>query len=103
MHEEALFRDLRRKLEELGREHRGERITRVRIWVGALSHVSAPMIQDRWPGIVADTPARSACLEVEVSTDPHDPRAEGIVLADIDLVEASAAPSLPPPHQGGRP
>jgi hydrogenase nickel incorporation protein HypA/HybF len=85
MHEEALAADLRRKLEELGRSDPALRIVRVRLWVGALSHLAEPALRDLWPRIAGGTRAESARLDVEVSDDPADPRAQGVVLVSIDV------------------
>ncbi|MFZ0700042.1 MAG: hydrogenase/urease maturation nickel metallochaperone HypA [Thermoplasmata archaeon] len=87
MHEEVLFRDLRRKLEEIAREERVTEISRVSVWVGALSHVSEETLRSRWPMTVEGTAARSSRLEVQISTDVNDPRAAGIVLTHVDVVD----------------
>jgi len=89
MHEEALLRDLRRKLEEIGRDHPGERIRRVTLRVGALSHLTAPALRARWAETTARTPAESSELVVEVGRDPHDPGALGVVLASVALTGPS--------------
>ncbi len=87
MHEEALLRDLRRELLEVARRERVDRITRVRLRVGALCHVSPETLRSRWRELVADTPARDAALEIESSPDPRDSRAQDVVLADVVVEE----------------
>jgi hydrogenase nickel incorporation protein HypA/HybF len=87
MHEEALLRDLRRKLEELAHQERASRITRVALWVGALAHVTPDTLRARWPETVAGTAAQGSALEIESSTDIHDPRAGGIVLTHVDVAD----------------
>ena len=83
MHEEAMVRDLRAKFVELGRERPSERIVRVSMWVGALSHLTAPELSSLWEKVTEGTPAEGAQLSVEASGDLHDPRAHGIVLRDV--------------------
>ncbi len=85
MHEEALLRDLRRKVQELAKLEPGAEISRVALWVGALSHVTEETLRSRWPTVVEGTSARTARLEVEVSNDLDDPRASGIVLVELDV------------------
>ena len=85
MHEEALLRDLRRKIRELAELERGEEISRVSLWVGALSHVTEEMLRSRCPTVVEGTPAQRAQLDVEVSEDLDDPRAGGIVLVKVSV------------------
>lgn len=85
MHEEALAADLHRKLEELAGPDPSLRIVRVRLWVGALSHLTEPTLRGLWPRIAGGTRAEDARLEIEVSGDPADPRAQGVVLASVDV------------------
>ncbi len=85
MHEEVLLRDLVQKVEEVTRAQGALRVTRVRLWVGALSHFSEGALRSRWPGAVQGTPAEASCLEVEVSEDPNDPRATGLLLVSLDV------------------
>jgi len=85
LHEEALLQDLRHKIEELARAHGAGRIGRVSLWVGALSHVTEAHLRKEWPRVVRGTAAEGAVLEVESSTDPEDPRAQGVVLASLSL------------------
>lgn len=88
MHEETLLRDLRAEIDRLGRRSAPARITGVDLWVGALSHVTEGTLRTRWPDVVAGSPAESAELRVEVSDDVTDPRARGVVLRSVRVVEA---------------
>lgn len=90
MHESALLRDLRRQVLATAD---GRPVTRVRLWVGALSHVTEPMLQEHWAELVDGTPASGATLDVEVSADLDDPRAQGVVLRSLDVAEGSAGPT----------
>jgi len=87
MHEEAVLNDLRRKLIEVTSREAVPRVSRVRLWVGALSHVSEEQLRRQWSRVVGGTVAQSAALEVTASQDPTDPRAQGIVLQSIDVEE----------------
>ena len=93
MHEETLLRDLRRKVQEVARREGQVPIRRVRVWIGALSHVRASTLEERWPEVVAGTPAQGSRLEVEVSDDPTDPVAQGIRLVEL-TVDDGAPPVL---------
>lgn len=97
MHEEALLKDLHRKLAELAAEHPGERITRVTLSVGALSHLTDHGVRSRWAETVRDTGAEDARLELRQRNDPSDPLALGIVLESIGL---EPTPSLAKPVRG---
>jgi hydrogenase nickel incorporation protein HypA/HybF len=90
MHEEAMLKDLRRKLVEVTAREGGPRVARVRLWVGALSHVSEEQLRRQWPRVVDGTPAESASLDVTSSKDIEDPRAQGLVLLSIDVEESGS-------------
>ena len=83
MHEEAMLRDLRRKIVQVGEQEGGHRILRVSLWVGALAHVDEAQLRSRWPQTVEGTLAEGARLTVSTSPDATDPRAQGIVLTDV--------------------
>ncbi|HXY47322.1 MAG TPA: hydrogenase maturation nickel metallochaperone HypA [Thermoplasmata archaeon] len=85
MHEEAMVRDLVRKVEEVARSEGGIRVTRVRLWVGALSHLTARGLRDRWPVATRQTAAEGSDLDLTVSSDPRDPRSTDIVLESVDV------------------
>jgi hydrogenase nickel incorporation protein HypA/HybF len=91
VHETGMFRDLLRKIEEVADLERARRVTRVRLWVGALSHLTAAQLREQWPTVTRGTVAEGAALEVAVSRDPADPRAQGVVLTSVD-VDPSPAP-----------
>jgi hydrogenase nickel incorporation protein HypA/HybF len=84
MHEEALLRDLLRKVDEVARDQGIPRVVRVRLWVGALSHFSEPQLRARWALAVPGTVAAEAELLVDVSLDPDDPRASRVILTSLD-------------------
>ncbi|MGA7861697.1 MAG: hydrogenase maturation nickel metallochaperone HypA [Thermoplasmata archaeon] len=90
MHEEAMLQDLRRKLVEVAGREGAPRVARVRLWVGALSHVSEEQLRRQWPRVVEGTPAQSAALDVTASRDLEDPRAQGLVLMSIDVEQGGS-------------
>ncbi|HYA70606.1 MAG TPA: hydrogenase/urease maturation nickel metallochaperone HypA [Thermoplasmata archaeon] len=90
MHEEALLHDVVRKAEEVVRREGPGRVTRVRLWVGARSHLAGPEFEARWAHAVSGTVLSGAPIEVELSEDRSDPNAESILLRSLDI-----DPSLP--------
>ena len=94
MHEAALLRDLVRKVSEVADASAPSRVRRVRLWVGALSHLTAQHLTEGW-GIAAEgTPAADAAIEVVTSTDLADPRAQGVVLLSVDIADARPVDGL---------
>ena len=87
MHEEAILHDLVRKVEEIARTNGSARVRCVRIWVGALAHLSEHQARHRWTTLTQGTVAEGSRLEVELSSDLADPQAAGVVLRSLDAEE----------------
>ena len=85
MHEEAQLHDVIRKAEEVARREGAERVTRVRLWVGARSHLAGPELRERWAHAVTGTSLAGAEVEIELSPDRLDPNAEHVMLRSLDV------------------
>lgn len=85
MHEEAMLRDVVRKAEEVARAEGPARVTRVRLWVGARSHLGGPELKERWANAVHGTALSGAEVEVETSSDGDDANAERVILRSLDV------------------
>jgi Zn finger protein HypA/HybF involved in hydrogenase expression len=94
VHEEALLRDLRRKLEEIGRAEGGGPIRQVRIRLGPLAHVTPETLRSRWGDVVGGTPAAAAQLVLESPTDLTSTDASQVELVDVVVDD-------PPPRPRG--
>ena len=92
MHEEAMLRDVIRKAENVARREGGQRVTRVRLWVGARSHLGGPELTARWAHAVAGTPLSGAEVEIELSRDSSDPNAENVMLRSLDVESGQERP-----------
>lgn len=88
MHEEAMVRDLVRKVEEVARVEGSTRVTLVRVRVGVLSHLTAAGLRDRWPIATLRTAAEGSRLDLTVSSDSHDPRSTEVVLESVDVADS---------------
>jgi hydrogenase nickel incorporation protein HypA/HybF len=110
VHEEALLRDLARAVRDVTDENGIRRVVRVRVWIGALSHLTEAVLRERWLDVVAGTAAEGAALDITVSDDLDDPRAQGVVLVAVDVpsdeprrsLGAGAAPPPSPRGEAGR-
>lgn len=85
MHEASLMRDLMRKITALAAEESAARVTRVRVWLGALSHMSPEHFREHFDTSAAGTIAEAAELDIETSQDIRDPNAQGILLRGIEV------------------
>jgi hydrogenase nickel incorporation protein HypA/HybF len=85
MHETALVRDVVHRIEDLARSTGSRRVTGAKVWLGALSHLSAEHFREHFALEARDTLAAVAVLEIEVSADPDDPHAQHVRLESVDL------------------
>jgi hydrogenase nickel incorporation protein HypA/HybF len=76
MHETALVRDIVRRTDELAHATNARRVTGAKIWLGALSHLSAQHFREHFDIEARDTLAAGAVLDIEVSEDLNDLHSE---------------------------
>jgi hydrogenase nickel incorporation protein HypA/HybF len=79
------MRGLVAKLECLARDQHATRIKSVRVWLGALSHFSIEHFREHFEHASRGTLAENALLDIELSTDIADPRAQNVVLESLDV------------------
>ncbi len=92
MHEEALLRDLAERVGAVARTHGLLRVRRIRLWVGALSHLEDGALRARWADLATGGPAEGSTVEITRSADLTDPRAQSVVLLDVVGEDDVAAP-----------
>ena len=80
-----MLKDVVRKAEEVADRERPARVTRVRLWVGARSHLGGPELRDRWAHAVAGTALAGSEVEIETSSDEDHPNAESVILRSLDV------------------
>jgi len=85
MHETALVRDVVRRIEDLARVTGARGVTGARIWLGALSHLSAEHFREHFDIEARGKVAAGATLRIEVSDNPDDPHAQHVRLESVDL------------------
>lgn len=85
MHEMSLLSDLLGKIQHLAEQSGARRVVAVRVWLGALCHISAGHFRAHFEAGTRGTVAEGAVLEVETSEDPDDPHAQDILLKSIDV------------------
>jgi len=87
MHEEALLRDLRRKVDELARAHGSAPIVRAHVALGALAHLDEPRLRALWSRAMAGGPAAGARLDVELLEGTDHPLAASVVLRSVTFAD----------------
>ena len=84
MHEQAVMERLMRAIEDAAD---GQRVTRIRVRLGALSHFTPEHFREHFEDASRGTPAEGAEVEAELATDPTEPDAQGVRLLSIDVEE----------------
>lgn len=87
MHETALVRDVVQRMIEVARSTGAGRITRAKLWLGALSHLSAEHFREHFAAEARDTLAAGTVLDIEVSDDANNPHAQSVRLQSVELEE----------------
>lgn len=85
MHEFSLMADLLRKIEQVAADNGASRVVKVRVWLGALSHITPEHFREHFEDGVRGTVADGADLEVETSDDESHPEAQQILLKSLDV------------------
>ena len=85
MHERALLDDLLREILAVAAREGASRVTRVEVWLGALSHFTPEHFREHFEDAARGTPAEGASVAATLDRDLADPRATGIVLVAVDV------------------
>ena len=88
MHEFSLIADLMKKIDLIAREQKSEKVIRVYVKLGALSHISADHFREHFVHASGGTVSEGAELEIEVSEDMNAPDAQDILLKSVELEES---------------
>jgi len=83
MHEKALMDDVMAKILEVSNAEGGARVTRIKVWLGALSHFTPEHFREHFDDAARGTLAEGARIEVTLDDDLTDPRAQGVVLESV--------------------
>jgi hydrogenase nickel incorporation protein HypA/HybF len=87
MHEQSLMVDLMTKINAIATQQNVDQITRVKIRLGALSHISADHFREHFVLAARGSCAEKAELDIEVLTDINDPQAQDIILDSVEVEE----------------
>lgn len=85
MHEKALLDDLMAKILAVADAEGGGRVSRVTVWLGALSHFTPEHFREHFADAAAGTLAEGAEVVATLDGDPTDARAQGVVLESVEI------------------
>lgn len=83
MHEQALMDDLMRAILEVADDEGSDRVVRVRVRLGALSHFTPEHFREHFADAAAGTVAEGAEVEATLDPDPTAHGAQGVVLESV--------------------
>jgi len=85
VHERKLMEDLMEKIEAEANAAGSQRVTAIRVRLGALSHFTEAHFREHFADAARGTVAERAEVEAELRTDPTEPEAQGVVLESIEV------------------
>jgi hydrogenase nickel incorporation protein HypA/HybF len=91
VHERKLMDDLMQKIDFEAAAAGAQRVTKVRVRLGALSHFTEAHFREHFVDASRGTVAEGAEVTAELRTDPTEPQAQGVVLESIEVEVAADA------------
>lgn len=85
MHEASLMTGLMGRIQAVAAAEQAKRVVGIKVWCGALSHMSRAHFAEHFAQAAAGTVAEGAALDVTISDDLTDPRAQDVVLESVDV------------------
>ena len=87
MHEYSLINDLIRKVADIAAQNQAKKVSRVRVLLGALCHISPEHFREHFAEAAIGTVADGAVLEVVFNADPNDRHAQDVLLESLQVEE----------------
>jgi hydrogenase nickel incorporation protein HypA/HybF len=91
VHERKLMDDLMQKIDSEAAAAGAQRVTKVRVRLGALSHFTEAHFREHFVDASRGTVAEGAEVTAELRTDATEPEAQGVVLESIEVEVAADA------------
>jgi len=85
MHEASLVHGLVRQIEAVMARERASRAMSARVWIGALTHLSAAHFRKHFEVAAAGSVAAGMELHIVLSADIHHPQAEAVLLRSVEV------------------
>jgi hydrogenase nickel incorporation protein HypA/HybF len=90
MHEARLIRDLLSRIEQVARDEQADRVERVRIEIGAQSHVTPESLRAQFELHAHGSVAQAAALDFtrsndQTAADSHDIRLVSLTVSDTEV------------------
>ena len=78
--------DLMGRIELIARSESAQRVVKVQVRIGALSHLSPDHFKEHFERVSIGTLAENAQLDIEVEQDVNSPHAQEVILESVEIV-----------------
>lgn len=85
MHEHALITSLLRRVEEIAAAEGAQKVVKVSVWLGALSHMTPMHFREHFDREAVGSSAEGAELDCATSDDIRDPNALNVLLQSVEV------------------
>lgn len=85
MHEASLIAAMMSRIDQLAAAENARRVVGLKVWLGALSHMSESHFAEHFEEAAAGTIADGAELDITLSTDIHHPNAQDLVIESVEV------------------
>ena len=85
MHEMSLMKGLMRKVDEIASREHAEKVTCVKVWLGALSHFSPAHFKEHFVEVSRGTRAEGAELECTLSQEIDHPHDQDVLIKSLEV------------------
>lgn len=85
MHERGLILDLLRQVDRIAVAEGARKVTRVSVWLGALSQMSPEHFRQHFDQDASGSIAEGAVLDCTTSEDIADPHATAVLLKSVEV------------------
>jgi hydrogenase nickel incorporation protein HypA/HybF len=85
VHDQALMRDLMRRIVGLAEDEGATGVTRIAVRLGALSHFTPEHFLQHFEDAARGTVAEGAVVDAALEGDTTGPNAQGVVLESVEL------------------
>lgn len=85
MHEASLIAAMMAQIEHLASAENASRVVGVKVWLGALSHMSETHFVEHFRDAAAGTIAEGATLDITLSDAIHHANAQDVVIESVEV------------------
>lgn len=86
MHEMHLMKNIIQKLEQVSRAHQAEKVVSLKVWLGALSHLTPEHFLEHFEYESKNTHVEGALVSFEISNDVEHPDSMEVKILEVEIL-----------------